>query len=46
VMLEIHKNPEKAVSDGAQSLNFKQMETLNQKIKMTSEFLKDLNGKF
>ena len=41
VMIEIHKNPEKAVSDGAQSLNFKQMETLNQKVKMTSEFLNE-----
>ena len=46
VMLEIHKNPEEAVSDGSQSLNFKEMEVLNQKIQMTSEFLKDLNCKF
>ncbi|MGM0532753.1 MAG: bifunctional 3-deoxy-7-phosphoheptulonate synthase/chorismate mutase [Bacteroidota bacterium] len=46
VMIEIHKNPKQAYSDGAQSLNFKQMETLNQKIKMTSEFLKELKSKF
>lgn len=46
VMIEIHKNPKQAYSDGDQSLNFKQMETLNQKIKMTSEFLKELKSKF
>jgi len=46
VMIEIHKNPNHAFSDGSQSLNFKQTETLNQKVKMTSEFLKDLNSKF
>jgi len=44
IMVEIHKNPAKAFSDGEQSLNFHQMAELNRKVIASSKFLKGLNA--
>lgn len=44
IMVEIHKNPDKALSDGAQSLTLKQAETLFQKMKATWDFRRTLNN--
>ena len=37
VMVEIHPNPEKALSDGRQSLNFKQFESMIQKLSILTK---------
>ncbi|HRW34602.1 MAG TPA: 3-deoxy-7-phosphoheptulonate synthase [Thermotogota bacterium] len=37
IMVEIHPNPEKALSDGRQSLDFKQFESMIKKISMLSK---------
>ncbi len=39
VMVEVHPEPESALSDGPQSLNFREFEKLYYKIKTLSEFL-------
>lgn len=41
-MVEIHQNPSCALSDGEQSLNFKEFETLCKKLKKTLEFKESL----
>ena len=43
VMIEIHKNPAQAFSDGDQSLNFRQMKALNRKIRASYKLLRDIN---
>ncbi|KAB3533155.1 3-deoxy-7-phosphoheptulonate synthase [Alkaliphilus serpentinus] len=40
LMIEIHPNPDKALSDGMQSLNFKDYEVLMKRIRSLSEYLK------
>jgi 3-deoxy-7-phosphoheptulonate synthase len=42
VMIEIHPEPEHALSDGPQSLNFKEFEKLNQKMDKLLEFISGL----
>jgi 3-deoxy-7-phosphoheptulonate synthase len=42
IMIEIHKTPEKAASDGEQSLTLSQTESLVRKLKSTWEFRKGL----
>lgn len=37
IMVEVHNNPEKALSDGPQSLNFEQFSELVEKLKVQSE---------
>lgn len=44
IMVEIHKTPDKALSDGAQSLTLKQSETLFDKMKATWDFRRKLNN--
>lgn len=39
LMLEIHREPEKAISDGFQSLNFEEFETLLSKVKLLSSIM-------
>jgi len=39
IMVEVHPNPEKALSDGMQSLNFKEFETLIKELKEISNAL-------
>ena len=44
IMIEIHKTPDKALSDGAQSLTLRQAETLFSKMNATWNFRKELNN--
>ena len=37
VMIEIHPNPDRALSDGAQSLNFDNFKRLMERVKVVSE---------
>jgi 3-deoxy-7-phosphoheptulonate synthase len=39
-MVEVHPNPKKAMSDGAQSLTFDQFDTLLTELKVLSKVLK------
>lgn len=43
IMIEVHPDPEHALSDGPQSLNFKEFEKLYVKIKKLVEFIKELD---
>lgn len=42
-MVEVHENPECALSDGPQSLNFEMFDSLSKKVKRTLEFRKELS---
>lgn len=44
IMVEIHKTPDKALSDGDQSLTLQQSETLFDKMKATWDFRRKLNN--
>lgn len=41
-MVEVHENPECALSDGPQSLNFEMFDSLSKKLKKTLKFREDL----
>lgn len=43
VMIEVHPEPEHALSDGPQSLNFKEFEKLNQKMDKLIKFIEELD---
>lgn len=43
VMIEVHPDPEHALSDGPQSLNFKEFEKLNQKMDKLIKFIEELD---
>ncbi|WP_022819169.1 3-deoxy-7-phosphoheptulonate synthase [Fusobacterium russii] len=43
-MVEVHENPECALSDGPQSLNFEMFDRLSKKLKKTLSFREELNS--
>ena len=46
VMIEIHPDPEHALSDGPQSLHFKEFEKLRMQLKETEDFMKSIIKKY